>query len=131
MNEFLERLRKVNQTGKDRWIACCPSHEDKKPSLAIRDVDGKILLKCFAGCSAFDVVSAIGLTLSDLFPENTGDYSKPIKNAFPAADVLRCIQHEAIYVAVTAANLAKGVELTESDRNRLMIAAGRIGGAYE
>jgi CHC2-type zinc finger protein len=130
MNKILTHLERVKQTGSGRWIACCPSHQDKSPSLAIRDDNGKILLRCFAGCSVFEIVSAIGMNLSDLFPES-GEYSKLVTNPFPAVDVLRCIQSEATYVAITAARMAQGGTLTQSDKGRLMKAAGRIGAAYE
>jgi putative DNA primase/helicase len=33
------------------WIACCPAHDDRDPSLSIADgADGRVLLTCFAGC---------------------------------------------------------------------------------
>jgi hypothetical protein len=41
------------------YTACCPAHEDSNPSLAIREVDGKILLHCHAGCSQRDVIEAL------------------------------------------------------------------------
>jgi hypothetical protein len=42
------------------WMACCPAHDDKTPSLAIRDgVDGKVLVKCHAGCSQEAVIDAL------------------------------------------------------------------------
>jgi len=66
---LLSRLEQVKQTGKDRWLARCPAHPDKHPSLNIRETpDGKVLIKCFTGCGAADVVAAVGLELSDLFP---------------------------------------------------------------
>lgn len=74
MNELpterlLSRLEGVRRTGADQWAARCPSHQDKSPSLSIRaGDDGRILLHCFAGCSALDVMQAVGLTLADLFP---------------------------------------------------------------
>lgn len=104
---LLSQLHKVKQTGSNRWTACCPSHADKTPSLAIRNDNDKILLKCFSGCSAYEIVSAVNMELSDLFPERN-EYSKPIKNPFPAADVLRCIQSEAFIVAVIASAIARG-----------------------
>ena len=127
---LLTQLHKVRQTGHGRWIACCPSHNDKSPSLTIRD-DGVILLKCFAGCSAYEIVSAVGMEMSDLFPEQR-EYSKQniSKNPFPAADVLRCIQMEVLIVAVTACNIVKDTLLSDKEKNRLLIAAARIGGAY-
>lgn len=45
----------------------CPAHDDKAPSLNIDEVDGKTLLKCQAGCDTRDVVSAMGLSMTDLF----------------------------------------------------------------
>ncbi|MBA2483584.1 MAG: DNA primase [Nitrosomonas sp.] len=130
LDYLISQLRKVKQTGSSRWIACCPSHDDKTPSLAIRDINDKILLKCHAGCSIHEIVSAIGMDISDLFPERN-EYSRPIKNPFPAADVLRCIQSEALKVAVIASDVSKGGQLTEARRKFLLVAVGRILNAYE
>ena len=57
--------------GEGRWTAKCPAHEDRSPSLSIRETsDCRVLLHCFAGCETQDVLSAVGLTFSDLFPES-------------------------------------------------------------
>ena len=37
----------------------CPAHDDRNPSLSVDEKDGKLLLKCFAGCDQRDVVSAL------------------------------------------------------------------------
>lgn len=51
------------------WTSRCPGHEDRNPSLSISEGhDGKILLKCFRGCSAERIVAALGLKEADLFP---------------------------------------------------------------
>lgn len=51
------------------WIARCPAHEDRSPSLSISEGhDGRVLLHCFAGCSTESVLAAIGLSMRDLFP---------------------------------------------------------------
>ena len=39
------------------WIARCPAHDDHNPSLSIREVDGKTLFHCFAGCEQLDVLA--------------------------------------------------------------------------
>lgn len=45
-----------------RYSSQCPAHEDRDPSLSIREKDdGKILIHCHAGCETVDVLSAIGL----------------------------------------------------------------------
>ena len=42
------------------WMACCPHHDDSRPSLSITDGDGgRPLLHCFADCEYEDVVAAL------------------------------------------------------------------------
>jgi 5S rRNA maturation endonuclease (ribonuclease M5) len=41
------------------WMAICPGHDDRSPSLSIREVDGKVLLHCHAGCNQADVIAAL------------------------------------------------------------------------
>lgn len=64
------RLKGVKQHG-DRFMAVCPAHQDKSPSLSLsRADDGRALLHCFAGCKTRDVLGAVGLEMHDLFPES-------------------------------------------------------------
>ncbi len=71
VDNLLLRLDKVKPVGKCRWLACCPAHADKSPSLSIRELDdGRVLVHCFGGCSSYSVLEAIGLTINDLFPEH-------------------------------------------------------------
>ena len=77
----LSRLSHVKRVS-GGYMARCPAHDDKNPSLSITEGnDGRVLLKCFAGCSTEEIVKALGLTMSDLFPPN----DKPQKKK---ADVL-------------------------------------------
>ena len=41
------------------WTARCPAHDDREPSLSIRDADGKVLVRCHAGCDQRDVIAAL------------------------------------------------------------------------
>lgn len=69
-DQVLSALDRVKQNGSSKWVACCPAHEDRSPSLSITEVDGgKVLLHCFAGCDTRDVVLAMGLQMADLYPE--------------------------------------------------------------
>ena len=53
------------------WIGKCPAHNDENPSLSIHEGDdGRILLKCHAGCSNERVVERMRLAMRDLFPQN-------------------------------------------------------------
>jgi putative DNA primase/helicase len=62
-------LLKPKQNGSG-WMACCPAHDDQNPSLSISDGDdGKILVKCFAGCTQTSVIDA--LKGKGLWPEQS------------------------------------------------------------
>lgn len=64
--DVLDKLDGHKRSG-DGWIAKCPAHKDKHPSLSIgRGSDGKILLNCFAGCEFMDILRALDL----YFPEH-------------------------------------------------------------
>lgn len=68
---LLSRLEKFRGSS-PKWMACCPAHDDKSPSLSIRAMDdGRVLIHCHAGCSPSDVMIAVGLSLSDLFPDGS------------------------------------------------------------
>ena len=42
------------------WMAHCPAHDDRVPSLAIRETDdGRMLVRCHAGCSQHAVIDAL------------------------------------------------------------------------
>ena len=126
--KILDRLESVRETGPDRWIARCPAHEDKTPSLAIRDVDGMILLHCFAQCSLYEITSAAGLGLSDLFPDKPRSH-KSISRPFSAQDVLRCLSNEVTVLMIVASDLAKSENLDNDTKERLMKSAQRFSSA--
>ena len=75
IERVLPNLEKVRPNGDRSWMACCPAHEDRTPSLSISaGDDGRVLLNCFAGCGVEAVLAALGLELSDLYvtlPEDT------------------------------------------------------------
>lgn len=74
-DEFLSRLENTKRAGNGH-VARCPAHEDRKQSLGVHQGDdGRVLLRCYAGCSVEQVVTAMGLELKDLFdrPAGLGD----------------------------------------------------------
>ena len=124
---LLDRLDGVKRTAPDRWLAKCPAHEDRRPSLAVRELDdGRVLVHCFAGCDVESVLAAVGLTFDSLFPARCIGDHKPERRPFPASDVLRAVAFEALLVAVAASNVARGMALSDADRERLMVASSRI-----
>jgi putative DNA primase/helicase len=54
----LVRALEARRSGAN-WMARCPAHDDKNPSLSIRDAGGKVLLRCHAGCTQRDVIDAL------------------------------------------------------------------------
>lgn len=64
--ELLARLEGVRPSG-GQWIARCPAHEDRSPSLSVAAEGDRLLVHCYAGCRAEDVMGALGLGLSDLW----------------------------------------------------------------
>lgn len=74
---ILQRLDMVKPSGKNRFMARCPAHDDKSPSLLITEDDEKVSIHCFAGCGGADVLAAIGMQFADLYPDTIArDYSK-------------------------------------------------------
>lgn len=126
VDTLLQRLTKV-KGGRGHWTACCPAHEDRSPSLAITETDdGRILLKCFGGCSVQAIVGAIGMDMTDLFPDSNDHYKPKVKNAFYATDLLKLIEFESTIVIIAANDLANGKQLSDNDRSRLRQAHERI-----
>lgn len=119
---LLSRCEKVRSTGNGTWIARCPGHDDKNPSMTVRELeDGRVLAHCFAGCSIEMILDAAGLGFDDLFPDKPprSDRIAPLRRPFPAADVLEAVANETFYVAYMAATMAGGYALDNADRGLL------------
>jgi putative DNA primase/helicase len=41
------------------WMARCPAHDDRDPSLSIQDANGKVLVRCHAGCDQAQVIAKL------------------------------------------------------------------------
>jgi hypothetical protein len=118
LENILSRLDKVRPAGARKWKACCPAHTDKSPSLTISETsDGTVLVKCWAGCSAKNIVEAIGLELRHLFPGVHRERTGPSTAA---------INHERTIFQIGASQLQKG-ELTGEDLERFNLAKQRLG----
>jgi hypothetical protein len=130
MENLLSRLTGVKGRN-GNYTARCPAHEDKSPSLAVKEQDGKILVHCFAGCSVENIVGAVGMDVTDLFPPATPTYKPQPRVKFFASDLLRVIGLEAQIVSIAAYDMAKGNRLPPADLARLQLACQRINDALE
>ena len=131
LNTLLSSLEKVQSIGNNRYKALCPAHDDRSPSLAIKDKSDRVLLHCFSGCETKDVLGAIGLTFADIMPNKSAGNFKKDRKPFYAMDVLGIIKFEATLVYIYAADMAKGLKLTSNDKERLLLAVSRINHGYE
>ena len=125
---FLSRLDRVTSQGDGRWKACCPAHNDHSPSMSIREnPDGSVLVHCFCGCGFQEIVDAVGLQASDLFPprpESRG--SIRASQRWVPRDVLETVANEALVAMIAANTVARGESLGEKDVERTALAASRL-----
>lgn len=127
-NRILPLLDKVKQTRPNAWMASCPLHSDSHPSLVITETDDKVLLKCFS-ChgAAADIVSAVGLSVSDLFPDNPdSDYTPQKRIYFPAKEVLKALEKEAILMSILADKFSRKESLAPDEIKLLKISKARF-----
>ena len=120
IEKLLSTLDKVKLVKAGRWVARCPAHHDRTPSLSIRETqDGTILINCWSGCNAAQIVAAVGLELRDLFPARVGKPRKP----GPSREAI--ILERAV-VAAGNAQLAKRAALNSEDQARFNRALARL-----
>ncbi len=101
------------------WVARCPAHDDKTPSLAIREGrDGRTLLRCFAGCEPAAIAKSLGLKVGDLFADSSRERplavsSRPVR----AADVEASLQAELTRIVAEESQTA-GFDVAILSRHR-------------
>lgn len=133
---LLQRLEGVKRSGLS-WRACCPSCGGRSDKVSITAAgSGTVLLHAFCGCTPADVLAAVGLRLSDLFP-------KPLR---PLTDIdrrearrrareagwgaaLDVLCKEAAVIEIAARQLARWQCLSPEDEKRLAVACERVGEA--
>lgn len=115
---FLSRIKKVPPSRNGKYMVCCPNHDDRSPSLAVSEGDeGQLLLHCFAGCEVYDIVESVGLTLSDLFPDDTRQKPIPQKQDF---------ESEKYYLTLAKNIKEQGLKMDALTMNRVELAIHRI-----
>jgi len=128
---LLGRLDQVRQTGADQWIARCPAHDDRNPSLSIKQADDRVLVHCFAGCEPGDVLASVGLTLADLFDRPLAHHKAPLsayqrRRHGQAADAMKALQDELGIISVLTEQVHAGFALDPAERERMALAMRRV-----
>ena len=104
IDDILSRLKQVKATKPSHWQARCPSHQDHKPSLSITELDdGRVLLKCWAGCTAKEITNAVGLNMRSLYPqkpEPKQTTKEPVMSVWEARRLSKELQQELTIIAI-------------------------------
>lgn len=112
VHDIVSRLDHCRQVSGDSWIARCPSHEDRSPSLSIKDAGGgRTLIHCHAGCGANDVLLALGFELGDLYPPTDKDYRGILRK--PRGEAV-----DSLVVELAEHDRALGKRLSKADVER-------------
>lgn len=119
VGNFLARLDKVKHTGENKWLACCPGHDDKTPSLAVKSVNEKILIHCFAGCDVSDIVQAVGLELADLMPEKPSYQKGSRPPRFNKHELFNILAYESAILLVAINQFLDKKTLSDADLLRV------------
>ena len=120
--DVLDRLEQVTGS-KGKWMACCPAHQDKSPSLAITEADDRVLVYCFAGCETSDVIAAIGLNVADLFYDKLAGGELTERKRKRYGEVLK---NERFQVAIMNSVERNERPLTTLERERRLLGQQRI-----
>jgi hypothetical protein len=131
VSEFLGRLQSCRKAGDGKWIACCPAHPDKSPSLGVKVVGDKVLVHCFAGCEVADIVAAVGMELSDLMPDRLEGFVSRAGHVpkFSAYDLFPAMAEKALFI-----EFAMGQMLGQLDAGGIAVSGewrGRIEAARD
>lgn len=133
---LLQRLDGVQKSG-NGWRAKCPACGGTSRKVSVTETGERVLVHCFGGCRAEDVVGAVGLTWADLFPprqwpespEERRQARRAIREAGWAAalDVL-ALEAQIVNVAAYEIHCLGGLQ-SSTDLARLQLACERIGDA--
>lgn len=119
VESLVSRLEYCKQVSSGKWIARCPAHEDRSPSLSIKELnDGRILIHCHAGCGANNILGSIGLEWADLYPEND-NFSPVVKRREKDA-------YNEIVIAIAQDYMKQGKRLTEAEKQ--LVIKARLAG---
>ncbi len=127
INEIIDRLDKVKANGADKWVACCPAHDDKSPSLAVKDTGDRVLLHCFGGCTVQDICAAIGIGIHDLFID--GKAPRQIVPGVSRRQLADALETELLILAQCAGRRSRGEGFSDTDTDRELIAWKRVDAA--
>lgn len=132
INILLNALTDFKQKGKGKYVALCPVHNEKTPSLHIKELsDDRIIMHCFGcGANGVEICQSLNIDLDVLFPEKMPlEGYRRERRPFNASEILSSLLHEATVLSIAASQIVHGKPLNKSDSERIELARKRIDGA--
>jgi len=117
LNQIVSRLEhyreiKAKRNNLRSFVARCPAHDDKSPSLSIDLTSkGNILIHCFSGCGALAVLEALNLNWADLYPND--DY---FENHGRRKRIHSCISTHELHLEISRSRRKQGFKQTLADK---------------
>ncbi|WP_406828703.1 hypothetical protein [Microbulbifer sp. ARAS458-1] len=116
---------KFRAIGKDRYRGTC-SVCDRNTLQVTEAEDGKLLLKCWAGCDNHSILAALGLSWGDLFPDNGLRPDPTYRQRRQAQARANAVHFEFQILRFAAADLKRGRRISPTDAARVELACQRI-----
>ena len=129
IDRVLACMPDARPSGPGRWRTWCRICGGNDTALSIGvGKNGGVLMRCFKSeCSIEAIVAALGLSVSDLFPDSTAGTAPMRRRGLLSATQAQNLLHdEAQLIALAGSNIAHGIELSDTDRDRVLQAAGRV-----
>lgn len=133
---LLHRLEGVQKSG-NGWRARCPACDGRSRKLSIAESDGRVLVHCFGGCAAADVLAAVGLRWADIMPPRSWPPSRDEQrrarraiqqSGWAAAVAVLSLESKIVALAANDIHRLGGLQ-SSRDLDRLNLAVERIGAA--
>jgi len=133
---LLSRLEGVQKSG-NGWRARCPACEGRSRKLSIAESGDRVLVHCFAGCLAADVLAAVGLRWKDIMPPRSWPQSAEERRrasramretGWAAALAVLSLESKVVAIAANDIHHLGGLQ-SSRDLERLNLAVERIGTA--
>ncbi len=110
ISDVAHGLENLSWRDTQKFIACCPAHDDHNPSLSVEEVAGKVLVHCHAGCSQDEVISAL---------RNRGNWPDYSHKSPKIKISLDAIWKQQMSLAMEVARYNQGIPHTEEEKEQI------------
>ena len=134
---LLVRLDGVQKSGQG-WRARCPACGGSSRKVSITEANNSVLIHCFGGCAAIDVLQAVGLNWGDVLPPRSWPESpeerRQLRRAAREGALIAALPelaYAAAVVNIAAKQLREAGQFADDDMATLIKAEAVIGSARE